>query len=227
MNTSHEREEAGAADAPEPSANALSDDAVIARVLCGETPLFEVLMRRHNQRLFRAARSVVRSDDEAEDVMQEAYLQAFANLRQFEGRAKFSTWLTRIAVHEALARVRKRWPQLDPDAEDVSSPMPTPEDSASIRELGGVLEPMVDALPEAFRTVFVLRAVEALSVGETAECLGVPEETVRTRFFRARRLLQSAVEEQLLGAGGNIYEFHLRRCDRVVHAVLTRLAAGG
>jgi RNA polymerase sigma-70 factor, ECF subfamily len=207
--------------------SALSDDAVIARVLQGETPLFEVLMRRHNPRLFRAARAVLRNDDDAEDVMQEAYLQAFTNLRQFERRAKFSTWLTRIAVHEALARLRRRRPQVDPDKEDVSSPMPSPEDSASLRELGGVLEPMVDALPEAFRIVFVLRAVEALSVGETAECLGVPEETVRTRFFRARRLLQTALEDRLLSPGVSIYEFHLRRCDRVVHGVLARIAAGG
>jgi RNA polymerase sigma-70 factor (ECF subfamily) len=222
MNPSQEREAAALRpDAQE----ALSDDAVIARVLCGETPLFELLMRRHNRRLFRAARAVVRSDDEAQDVMQEAYLQAFANLHQFAGRAKFSTWLTRIAVHEALARVRRRRPQLDHDEEDVSSPMPTPEDAVGLFELGRVLEPMVDALPEAFRTVFVLRAVEALSVGETAECLGIPEETVRTRFFRARRLLQAALEAQLHTAGGNIYEFHLRRCDRVVQAVLARIAA--
>jgi RNA polymerase sigma-70 factor, ECF subfamily len=205
----------------------LSDDAVIARVLHGETPLFEVLMRRNNQRLFRAARSLLRNDDEAEDVMQEAYLQAFANLHRFERRAKFSTWLTRIAVHEAFARLRRRRPMLDPENEDVSSPMPSPEDSASQRELGGVLEPMVDALPEAFRIVFVLRAVEALSVGETADCLGVPEETVRTRFFRARRLLQTALEERLLSPGVSIYEFHLLRCDRVVHGVLARIAAGG
>jgi RNA polymerase sigma-70 factor (ECF subfamily) len=206
--------------------DSFTDDVVVSRVLHGETALFEVLMRRHNQRLFRAARSVVRSDDEAEDVMQEAYMQAYANLSQFEGRAKFSTWLTRIAIHEALARVRKRRPQVDLEDEDVSSAMPSPEDAVSDRELGGLLEPMVDALPEAFRTVFVLRAVEALSVGETAECLGIPEETVRTRFFRARRLLQVAVEERVLGAETSVYAFHLQRCDRVVHAVLARIAAG-
>jgi RNA polymerase sigma-70 factor (ECF subfamily) len=211
--------------APYPAPEVLPDDSVVARVLQGETALFEVLMRRHNQRLFRAARSIVRNDDEAEDVMQEAYVQAYANLKQFAGRAKFSTWLTRIAIHEALARVRKRRPHSDPDDEQVTSDMPSPEDSASNRELGGMLEPLVDALPEAFRCVFVMRAAEGLSVGETAECLGVPEETVRTRFFRARRLLQGALEEQVLGAGAGVYAFHLVRCDRVVRAVFARIGA--
>jgi RNA polymerase sigma-70 factor (ECF subfamily) len=173
--------------------------------------------------LFRAARAIVRDDDEAEDVMQEAYVQAFTKLNQFEGRAKFSTWLTRIAVHEALARVRKRRPDVDPDVEPVVSAMPNPEDAVSSRELGKLLEPLVDSLPEAFRAVFVLRAVEGLSAAEVAECLAIPEETVRTRFFRARRALQLQIEQQLMASVPDLYSFHLLRCDRIVAAVLARL----
>ena len=203
-----------------------SDEAIVARLALGETALFEVLMRRHNQRLFRAARAIVRDDDEAEDVMQDAYVQAFSKLSQFEGRSKFSTWLTRIAIHEALARVRKRRPEVDHDAEPMQSDMPSPEDAASNVELGGLLEPMVDALPEAFRVVFVLRAAEGLSSVECAECLGIPEETVRTRFFRARRILQLEIEQKLLASGTKLYEFHLRRCDRVVAAVFARIQRG-
>ena len=198
-----------------------SDEAIVVRLLRGETPLFEVLMRRHNQRLFRAARAIVRDDDEAEDVMQEAYVQAFSKLSQFEGRAKFSTWLTRIAVHEALARVRKRRPQVDAEEEPVVTTMLNPEDAVASRELGQMLSPLVDALPEAFRTVFVLRAVEGLSAAEVAECLDVPEETVRTRYFRARRALQL----QLMASVSDVYQFHLLRCDRIVAAVLARVGA--
>jgi RNA polymerase sigma-70 factor (ECF subfamily) len=200
-----------------------SDEVVVARVVRGESALFEVLMRRHNQRLFRVTRAIVRDDDEAEDVMQDAYVQAYFKLNQFEGRAKFSTWLTRIAVHEALARVRKRHPDVDPEAEPVVSSMPNPEDAVSSRELGQLLEPLVDALPEAFRTVFVLRAVEGLSAAEVAECLAIPEETVRTRFFRARRALQLQLEQQLMASVRELYEFHLLRCDRIVEAVFARL----
>lgn len=200
-----------------------SDEAIVARLRGGESALFEVLMRRHNQRLFRAARAIVRDDDEAEDVMQEAYIQAFTKLNQFEGRAKFSTWLTRIAVHEALARVRKRRPDIDSEAEPIESAMPNPEDAAASRELGQMLEPLVDALPEAFRVVFVLRAVEGLSASEVAECLAIPEETVRTRFFRARRALQLHIEQQLMASVSEVYAFHLLRCDRIVAAVLSHL----
>lgn len=200
-----------------------SDDAIVARVTHGEVALFEVLMRRHNQRLFRVTRAIVRDDDEAEDAMQEAYVQAFTKLHQFEGRSKFSTWLTRIAVHEALARVRKRRPDVDPEAEPAVSLMPNPEDAVSSRELGQLLEPLVDALPEAFRAVFVLRAVEGLSAMEVAECLGIPEETVRTRFFRARRALQLQLEQQLMASVRDVYDFHLVRCDRIVAAVFARI----
>jgi RNA polymerase sigma-70 factor (ECF subfamily) len=200
-----------------------SDERIVARLLRGETSLFEVLMRRHNQRLFRVARAIVRDDDEAEDVIQEAYVQVYAKLDQFQGRAPFSTWLTRITVHEALARLRKRRPQADADDDSMPSCMLSPEDSVSNRELGEALEPLVDALPEAFRAVFVLRTVEGLSVGEVAQCLAIPEETVRSRFFRARRALQLQIEHDLMAKLPELYEFHLRRCDCVVAAVLARV----
>src|SRR5690349_13221786 len=124
---------------------------VVARVLAGEVALFELLMRRHNQRLFRAARAIVKDDDEAEDVMQEAYVNAYMNLAQFAGRARFASWLTRIAVHEALARVRKRGPIREVEDEAMSSNLASPEDNASDRELRAILTPLVDALPDAFR----------------------------------------------------------------------------
>lgn len=203
------------------------DEALVERLRRGESHLFEVLMRRHNQRLFRIARAIVRDDDEAEDVMQEAYVLAFTKLHQYQGRAKFSTWLTRIAVHEALARVRQRRPAVNPDEEPVMSSMPSPEDEVSNQELARLLEPMIDALPEVFRTVFVLRAVQGLHATECAECLEIPEETVRTRYFRARQLLQRQLEQRLTAAALNIYEFHLLRCDRVVNEVLERLARAG
>lgn len=200
------------------------DEALVERVRRGESQLFEVLMRRHNQRLFRIARAIVGDADDAEDVMQEAYVQAFTKIEQYAGRARFSTWLTRIAVHEALARVRQRRPGVDHDDEPVLSSMPSPEDAASNQELARLLEPMIDALPEVFRTVFVLRAVQGLHAAECAECLEIPEETVRTRYFRARQLLQRQLEQRMTVAAISIYEFHLLRCDRVVYAVLDRIA---
>ncbi|HEX6243722.1 MAG TPA: RNA polymerase sigma factor [Polyangiales bacterium] len=206
--------------------DAVPDEVLVARLCAGERALFETLMRRHNRRLFRAARSIVKSDDEAEDVMQEAYVQAFTHLAQFEGRAKFATWLTRIAVHAALARVRRQREVLVDTEEDADVDGESPEETVARRELSALLTPMVDALPLSFRSVFVLRAVEGLSVAETAQCLELREETVRTRFFRARQQLQLSVEEQLRSAEPELFEFRLERCDRVVAKVLRALGVG-
>jgi len=183
-----------AAAAPVASANAtLTDEEVAARVLAGETGLFEVLMRRYNRRLFRVARAIVRDDGEAEDVMQETYVRAYAALGQFEGRAAWATWLTRIAVNEALARVRRRGrfvgrEAFDPreddmDGQEVVDGTPNgrssgrgalgPEETASARELGGLVEGAVDQLPDSYRMVFMLREVEELSTTETAACLEI------------------------------------------------------
>jgi len=206
----------------------LEDETVLNRVRHGETELFEVVMRRYNRRVYRVVRAIVRDDDEASDVTQEAHVNAFMHLRDFSGRARFSTWLTRIAVHEALARVRRR-SRLesldDTDSEDVlmTSNSPGPEDRASNGELRILLERAVDSLPEVFRTTFVLRSIENLSVAETAEILGVPEDTVKTRHYRARERLQSWLSHRVGGALPVLFDFDGERCDRVVANVLRRV----
>ena len=222
------------ADALPPAAT-MTDEEIVARVLSGEPRLFELLMRRHNARVFRAARAILRDPDEAEDVMQDAYVRAYEHLGDFEGRARFSTWLTRIAVHEALARARKqkRFDRLDPSSSQsqeqsmTTRPSASPEDETSDREMRVVLERAIDDLPEDFRAVFVLRAVEEMSGAEAAECLGVPEETVKTRLHRARGRLQKTLLANFEPALPRVYDFHLSRCDRVVDAVLRRIGATG
>jgi RNA polymerase sigma-70 factor (ECF subfamily) len=204
-----------------------TDEAIVARVVAGDTDAFEALVRRHNRRVFRAARAILKSDDEAEDAMQEAYVSAFSHLTDFGGRARFSTWLVRIAVYEALGRLRrgKRITSLD-DVELEEEPMATtrdPEQAASDVELRGLLEQAVDTLPVGFRAVFVMRAVEGMSVSETAEALDIPEETVRTRLHRARGLLRQDLAAKLDAVAPQAFDFHLSRCDRVANAVLARI----
>jgi RNA polymerase sigma-70 factor (ECF subfamily) len=208
-----------------------SDDELVARVRAGELALFEELMRRHNTRVYRAARAIVRDDAEAEDVMQDAWVRAYEHLAEFEGRARFSTWLTRIAVHEALARVRrsKRLTALDDQAQEAAMTTPidaSPEQQASDVEMLGVIERAVTALPDDFRSVFVLRAVEGMSGAETAECLGIAEETVKTRLHRARARIQEQLQKDVESGLGRVYDFHRSRCDRVVAAVLQRIRGG-
>jgi RNA polymerase sigma-70 factor, ECF subfamily len=205
----------------------MTDDAIVARVLEGDTAAFELLMRRHNQRVFRATRAVLHDDDEAEDAMQAAYVSAYTHLRDFGGRSAFSTWLTRIAIHEAFARLRKakRTASLDDTEiqEEEMAQTRSPEDAASDVELRALLEDAVDSLPLGFRTVFVMRAVEEMSAVDVAVALGIPEETVRTRLHRARGLLRDRLAKQLEDSAPQAYGFHLSRCDRVVAAVLARL----
>ena len=219
-------------------AAALSDEEVVTRVLAGDLPLFEVLMRRHNQRLYRTARAIVRDDAEAEDVMQETYVRAYAALGQFEGRAQWATWLTRIAVNEALARVRARGRFVSREATEVMEddvmakepPLPArsegPEAAASARELGALVEHAMDDLPDTYRAVFVLREVQELSTAETAACLDVSEELVKVRLHRARAELRRLMDARLGAATREVFDFHASRCDRVVAAVLERIAAG-
>lgn len=211
-----------------PMSPTLTDEEIVARVRAGELELFELLMRRHNARVYRAARAILRDDSEAEDVMQDAYVRAYEHLKDFEGRARFSTWLTRIAVHEALARVRrrKRFDSLEAHTEEPSmstNPGSSPEQQTSDVEMRAVLERAVEALPDEFRAVFVLRAVEGMSGAEVAECLGIGEETVKTRLFRARGRLQEMLVASIEPALPSLYDFHLSRCDRVVNGVMRRL----
>jgi RNA polymerase sigma-70 factor (ECF subfamily) len=202
-----------------------SDAAVIGRIRGGEIDAFEVLMRRYNQRVYRAVRSILSDEDEVEDVMQEAYVRAFTHLADFEGRAAFSIWLVRIAVHEALARARKSR-RFDPlsDADDDASASVDPEVNMSSKETRALLESAIDGLRGGFREVFVLRAVEELSTAEVAECLGIREETVKTRYFRAKEALRAALIERLEAGVNETFAFQRPRCDRVVGGVLERLS---
>jgi RNA polymerase sigma-70 factor (ECF subfamily) len=204
------------------------DEQVVERVLAGETALYELLMRRHNQRLYRVARAILRDDDEAEDVMQDAYVRAYKNLASFEGRAKFSTWLTRIAVHEALSRARRRFRVQSLDTSEqangdaMTSPPSSernPEQQAYDRELGAVLERAVLTLSEPHRVVFMLRDVEGMSTEETARCLNLTEENVKVRLHRARAGLRKQLSAAFGATTAQCFEFHALRCDRVVRNV--------
>ncbi|MFT3924291.1 MAG: RNA polymerase sigma factor [Myxococcales bacterium] len=205
----------------------LSDEEIVERVCAGERHLFELLMRRHNRKVFRAARAILKRDDEAEDVMQDAYVRAFTHLAEFKGEARFSTWLTRIAIYEAYARVRRerRLESLDAPSQEASmvAERQSPEQAAMDFEMRRLLDRAIDELPEEFRLVFVLREVEQMSVAETSEILGVQEQTVKTRLFRARKKLQESLVSSIERGTETAYGFHLTRCDRVVNAVLERI----
>jgi RNA polymerase sigma-70 factor (ECF subfamily) len=212
----------------------VADDAeVVRRVKTGDVAAFEVLMRRYNQRLFRATRSILRDDAEAEDAVQQAWVNAYAHLAQFEERAKFSTWLTRIAIHEALARRRRRSRLLEvetmTDAEDGAEAArgrePDPERQALAAELRRALEASLDNLPAIYRSTFVLRDVEGLSTAEAAECLGVSEDVVKTRLSRARALLREELFDRAGVAAGDAFSFAGARCDRVVRETMARIGA--
>lgn len=207
-----------------------SDEEIVRRILSGEQPLFEVIMRRYNQRLYRTARAVLRDEAEAEDVMQDAYVRAYSHLRDFRGEtASFGGWLTRIAVNEALARLRRRKRTESFDDNESSEDGMTatsersPERQASDGELRGAIEHAIDKLPESFRTVFVLRHVEELTTLETAECLGIPEDTVKTRLHRARGLLRRSLSSRIDQASRGAFVFERPRCDRVIARVWTRI----
>jgi RNA polymerase sigma-70 factor (ECF subfamily) len=209
-----------------------SDLALIEEVLAGNTAPFELLMRRYNERVYRAARAIVRDDGEAEDVMQQAYINAFTHLRQFNGLARFSTWLTRIAVNEALARVRSRGRyevfedgQATGDAFMPNESAADPERLAFAGELRALLEWAIDRLPDGMREVFVLREVEGLSTEEAADCLGVSQDVVKTRLSRGRAMLRSLLLERTGATAGEAFRFARPRCDRVVAGVLSRIAS--
>jgi RNA polymerase sigma-70 factor, ECF subfamily len=207
-----------------------SDEEIVERVRSGEAELFEVLMRRYNQRLYRVARTVLRDDGEAEDVVQEAWVRAFTHLDQFAGRAKFATWLTRIALYEAWgrARRRRRFESIDAvpsEREPMREPSGgrDPERETFDHEIGNVLEAAIDALPPTYRAVFVLREMEALSTAESAACLDLKEETVKTRLHRARALLRRDLLARAEAASAEALTFAGARCDRMVASVFARI----
>jgi len=224
---------------PRPLADKESPDTpdveLAARASRGDQVAFERIMRRHNRTLFRTARAILRNDEEAEDAVQEGYLQAYGAMASFRGDAKLSTWLARIVANQALQRLRKRerraqiLPLQQGDAAPAFEELADvrtdngPEAAAQGGELRRALEAQIDALPDAYRAVFMLRAVEEMTVEETASVLGVPPATVRSRFFRARSLLREALALKIDLACEDAFAFAGERCDRVVAFVLNRL----
>ena len=210
----------------------MPDAELARRVAGGEEAAIRLLTKRYNQTLFRTARAILRDDAEAEDAVQEAYLKAIRGIASFRSDAKLSTWLVRVTVNEALGRLRKvkRMAQVIPLAGDLGEgaenhdPMdentPTPEEETLRAEARRIMESKIDALPEAFRTVFVLRAIEELSVEEAASVLGIPEATVRTRFFRARGMLRESLSRELDMALDDAFHFAGERCDRITERVI-------
>ena len=213
-----------------------ADDAeLVARIAKRDGGAFEHLMRRHNGRLFRVARAILKDDAEAEDALQEAYLKAYRHSGEFRGEAQAGTWLTRIVVNQALMRARqhKRDRVVVPFTEDTAgspaadhSMIDTSAESPATATLRGeirrILERRIDELPMSFRTVFIMRDVEDMTVQETADCLSIPPATVRTRLFRARALLREALARELDAATVDVFGFAGQRCDRIVAAVLSR-----
>jgi RNA polymerase sigma-70 factor (ECF subfamily) len=195
---------------------ALADEDVVVRVRAGDTDFFEVLMRRYNQRLYRAVRAILQNDADAEDAVQQAYLNAYRHLGQFEGRARFSTWLTRIAVHEALSRRRRaRDTPLgsgdDGQVERAVSAAPDPERQTYAGELGALLESALATLPYGYRSVFLLREVDGLNTAETAQELRLSEGTIKTRLHRAKDLLQKKLHDV---TPAEVVRVDGSRCDR-------------
>ena len=208
----------------------LSNEQIVGQIREGRHDLFEVIMRRHNQRLFRITKGILKEDDEAEDVMQDAYVKAFSKLDQFEGRASFSTWLTKIAVYEALARARKRGRFVDMGEEQEMGMRSNndsgdrgPEDKASIAELSKVLEASINGLPESQRVVVMMREVEGFSTAETAELLEISEEAVKVRLHRGRQALRLDIDEKMDEATRTAFLYLAPRCNRMVRRVFAAL----
>ena len=214
------------------------DEELLARLRAGDPAAFELLMRRHNRRLYRMARSLLGDAGDAEDAVQEAYIAGFRALADFRGEASLATWLSRIVVNECMTRLRRQArrdnivPIVAADAlpleegeamqnQEDPSARPEPPDRLLWRaEMRALLERRIDQLPGPFRVVFVMRAVEELSVEETAQALGIPEATVRSRLFRARSLLREAIAQDLDLAQGDVFDFDGERCDRIVAQTL-------
>lgn len=204
-----------------------SDEEIVKNILQGEKTLYEVLIHRYNQRLYRICRAILKNDVEARDVVQYTYAKGYEHLSQFEGRAKFSTWLTAIAIHEASLRRQRsrRFDSLDRHStkDTVAGPSLSPEEQFTIMETRQILESMIDALPETYRVVQVMRDVEGMSVSEAAECLGISTENVKVRLHRARALLRKRLYELFGSKVSDVFRFHLLRCDRIVSGASKRI----
>lgn len=218
----------------------MSDLETAQRVAAGDELAFETLMHRHNRMLYRVARAILKDDAEAEDALQLAYMQAYQGIAEFRGQSRLSTWLTRIVANQALMRVRQRARHVrvvpidasnreerDLLLEGTDAADQRPEARAMRAETRALIERSIDALPEAFRAVFMLRALEELSVEETAACLGIPEPTVRTRYFRARSLLRESLAREIDIATSEAFSFDGERCDRIVGKVLDHIRLSG
>ena len=216
--------------------DALQDADLVRMAIQRDEGAFRIIMQRHNRRLYRCARSIVRDDNEAEDIVQEAYVNAFSNLASFRGDSSLATWLTRITLNEALARVRRRRPTVELAALDTVErdkaqiiPFPLmamntdPERTVAQREIGRLLERAIDDLPEPYRIVFVMREIENVSVEEAADFLGLRQATVKTRLHRARQLLRKALDTQLSSTLTEAFPFGGMRCARMTEVILQRL----
>ncbi len=207
------------------------DETIVERVRGGETELYEVLIRRHNQRLYRVARAILREDAAVEDVMQEAYLKAFTGLSRFEGRALFSTWLTRILINCALAHLRSRARRTEVALELVDETKVAGADDAAPRagesiareQVGRLIEKAVDELPAKYRVVFVMREVEERTVAETAACLGISPVNTKVRLHRAKKLLRGVLSRQVPDIF--LYSFLGPRCDELTKRVMEKIAS--
>jgi RNA polymerase sigma-70 factor, ECF subfamily len=217
--------------------NMASDLEVVQLVLGGDTMRFESIMRRYNRRLYRIARGVLRNDADAEDAVQDAYLKAFENLHRFQGTGPLSAWLAKITLNEALGRLRRTGnasdsislddPEEGEEANfmaDLISSLPSPEQNVARGEMRRLLETAIDALPDVYRMVFMLCGVEEMSVAETAECLNVEPATVKTRYHRARKILQQQLSSLIDSTAGDAFSFDGQRCDRIVSGVFGKLA---
>jgi len=213
---------------PDENVFAAADLALAQRAGSGDGEAFRAIMKRHNQRLYRLARSIVRNDGEAEDIVQEAYVSAFAHLSSFRGDASLATWLSRIVINEALGRVHKaQRGERRPEAQIIRFPLndvdDDPEWTMAQRQIVQLVEQATDDLPDEFRTVFVSRVIEGLSIKETAELLNILPETVKTRLHRARLLVREKLDEQIGPALLDAFPFAGRRCDRLTAAVMKQL----
>ncbi|HET9717292.1 MAG TPA: RNA polymerase sigma factor [Pseudolabrys sp.] len=217
------------------AAETLDDGELVQMARARDEAAVRVITRRYNRRLFRIARSILRNDAEAEDVVQETYVRAFTGLDMFRGDAAFGTWITRIAMNEALGRLRRRRPTVDWDSYaaerreadiihfPISAAASDPEKTMAQGEIRAVLEKAIDALPDAFRSIFVARIVEGMSVEETADLFGLQQETVKTRLHRARVMLRAELDRQLGPALTSSFPFGGRRCERMTELIVRRL----